>query len=404
MRQTTKLNAILIKNAKAGLHADGAGLYLQVTSPTAKSWLFRYQLRGHEHWMGLGPFPDVGLAEARDAALAARKLRREGIDPIEARKAERAQHALARHSGTTFAECAERYLASHEAGWRNDKHRAQWKATLETYAFPTIGSVAVQDIDTALILKVLEPIWKTKANTASRIRGRIESVLDWAKARGIRNGGENPARWRGHLDHLLPAATKVAKVEHHAALPYEAIGGFMAELRKLDGVAARALEFIALTAARTGEVLGATGDEIDLVNKVWLIPANRMKSGKEHRVPLSPAAMALLKDGTAEGLVFPAPRGGQMTPVSMLRVLNTLGCDATVHGFRSTFRDWAAERTNFPNHVAEMALAHTIPAAVEKAYRRGDLFEKRRRLMDAWAEFCGKAGEAGKVVSIGAGR
>ena len=294
----------------------------------------------------------------------------------------------------TFRDCAARYIASHRAGWRNPKHAAQWEATLATYAGPVMGGLSVQAIDTALVLKVLEPIWTTKPETAGRVRGRIESVLDWAKVRGYR-AGENPARWRGHLDKLLPARSKVRRVEHHAALPYAELPGFLMSLRDQEGIAARALEFAIVTAARTGEVIGARWSEIDLLEKIWTVPPGRMKAGKEHRVPLSARALAILEEmqphrHAEDSFVFPGAKLGRpLSNMAFLMLLRRMGRDdLTAHGFRSSFRDWAAERTNFPSEVAEMALAHMVGSKVEAAYRRGDLFEKRSRLMAAWATFC----------------
>ena len=396
-RATGRLTALKVEKAKErGMYADGGGLYLRVTPEGTKNWVLRYMLDRKPHWMGLGPFPLYSLQEARARALDARRKRHEGIDPIEARRAERTRQRLDAAKAITFKQCAETYIASHSAGWRNEKHRYQWKATLKDYAYPAIGDLPVQAADTALVLKVLEPIWTAKAETAGRVRQRIESVLDWAKVRGYRDG-ENPARWRGHLDKLLPARSRVREVEHLAALPYAKMPDFLTTLRAREAIAARALEFLILTAARTGEVIGARWNEIDLLDKLWTIPASRMKAHREHRVPLSPRALAILEEiqaacqGVAsDGFVFLGPKPG--TPLSnmaLLMLLRRMELDElTVHGFRSTFRDWAAERTNYPNHVVEMALAHAVADKVEAAYRRGDLFEKRRRLMQQWATFC----------------
>jgi integrase len=392
------------------MYPDGAGLYLRVTEAGTKSWVLRYMLNSRPRWMGLGPLALFSLQEARAKALDARRRRHEGIDPIEARRAERARARLDDAKAVTFKQCSENYIKAHRAGWRNAKHASQWEATLATYAEPIIGALPVQAIDTALIMKVLEQevsvgpgkattsLWAGRPETASRVRGRIEAILDWARVRGYREG-ENPARWRGHLAKLLPARSKVRRVEHHAALPYADLPGFLVNLREQEGSAARALEFAILTAARTGEVIGARWSEIDLLDKTWTVPPNRMKAGREHRVPLSARALDILREinrlrGTAEpqgaSFVF---RGGKLgTPLSnmaFLMLLRRKGLDdLTVHGFRSTFRDWAAERTNYPNHVVEMALAHAVTDKVEQAYRRGDLFEKRRRLMQQWASFC----------------
>jgi integrase len=371
-----------------------------------KSWIFRFAMHGRARDMGLGRYPDLSLAKARQKAAECRELIADGFDPVEHRKKLRMEAALASVRGMTFKQCAAGYIAAHEASWRNAKHRQQWTNTLETYVYPTLGPLSVQDVNVGFVMRVLEPIWNKKPETASRVRGRIEAIVDWAKVSGYRTG-ENPARWRGHLDHLLPAKSKVRKVEHHAALPYGQIGAFMAALRGQPGGAARALEFLILTATRTGEILGALWDEIDLEAHLWTIPAERMKAGKEHRVPLSAAAVAVLK-GMRElrqnDFVFPGARQGRpLSEMALLMLLRRMGFgNVTARGFRSTFRDCAAERTTFAREVAEMALAHAIPDAVEAAYRRGDLFEKRRRLMSAWAEFCGKPSAAGTVVSISA--
>jgi integrase len=353
--------------------------------------------------MGLGSLSLFGLAEARAKAAECRRQTYEGIDPIEARRAQRVQAALEAATALTFKDCTGQYLAAHEAGWRNAKHAAQWSTTLKTYAEPVIGILPVQSIDTALVMKVIEPFWAKKPETASRLRGRIEAVLDWATVRGFRQG-ENPARWRGHLDKLLPARAKVRQVKHHAALPYDELPAFMAALRAQDGVAARALEYLILTAARTGEVIGAQPEEIK--DKVWTIPAGRMKASKEHRVPLSAAPIVIIEKLREEqGGTFMFPGGKRDRPLSkmaMLALLDRMGrSDLTAHGFRSTFRDWAAECTNYPNEVVEMALAHTINSKVEAAYRRGDLFEKRKSLMSDWATFCASSADQ-KIISISA--
>jgi integrase len=341
--------------------------------------------------MGLGSVDDVTLSEARDKRDdARRKLKNERVDPIDAKRAKAAQERLEKAKAVTFKDAAGRYIKAHGPGWKNAKHAAQWTATLETYAYPVIGELPVQAVDTALVTQILEPIWTTKNETASRVRGRIEAVLDWARVRGFREG-ENPARWRGHLDHLLVDRNRLAR-GHHAALPFAEIGDFMALLRDREGVSARALEFTILTAARTSEALGARWDEIDFDAKVWTVPAERMKAKRDHRVPLSAAALAILKPlsaARASDFVFPGAKSGQgLSNMALLTVLRRMERgDLTAHGFRSTFRDWAAERTNYPRDVAEMALAHAIADKVEAAYRRGDLFDKRRGLMDAWGAF-----------------
>jgi integrase len=392
-----KLTTLSVRQQhRRGLFGDGGGLFLQVSERGAKSWIFRFKKDGRLRVMGLGPVHTVSLAEAREAARLCRKARLGGIDPIDARRAGRIEERIEAARAMSFAECAAAYIAAHRAGWRNPKHAAQWPSTLAAYVYPIFGGLPVQAIDTGLVVKAIEPIWTTKPETASRVRGRIESVLDWAAARGHRQG-ENPARWRGHLENLLPKKSKVRRVEHHAALPYVEISAFMGELRGQEGIAARALAFAILTAARTGEVIGATWAEIDVAARLWTIPAERMKAGKEHRVPLSEAAIAILGQmDQGRDKVFP------ISNMAMAMLLRRMGRgDLTVHGFRSSFSDWCAERTAFPSEVREMALAHTVADKVEAAYRRGDLFEKRRALAEAWAKFCDTpAAGAGEVVPI----
>jgi integrase len=374
---------------------DGGGLYFVSRPPNGASWMFRFSRHGKDRWMGLGQYPTVGLADARNRATDARRLLIDDIDPIENRRQQRTQTRLELARRMTFAQCAVEYITSHKMAWRNSKHRAQWDATLKTYAHPLIGSLPVAAVDTSLVMKVLQPIWNAKPETASRLRGRIEAILNWATASEFRTG-PNPARWRGHLDNLLPARSKIARVEHHAALPYADVPGFMVKLRQQEGLAARALEFLILTATRTGEVIGARWSEINLRDKLWTIPAERMKAGKEHRVPLSPRAVKILeaiRPGPHEPDAFVFSGNKAKKPLSnmaflmLLRRMERKGL--TAHGFRSTFRDWCAERTNFPNEVCEMALAHTVGSKVEAAYRRGDLLDKRRRLMTAWSDYCG---------------
>ena len=397
MRTIGRLTALKVDKAKrAGMYADGGGLYLRVTHSGTKNWVFRFMLNGRPRWMGVGPVHTIGLAEARNRAAGFRLQRHDGVDPIEKRRAERLEARLDAAKAMSFKECAVMYIAGHRAGWRNPKHAAQWQATLAMYAEPVIGGLSVQRIDTALVLKVLEPIWTTKPETAGRVRGRIESILDWAKVRGYR-AGENPARWRGHLDKLLPARSKVRRVEHHAALPYAELPSFLVSLREQEGIAARALEYSILTAARTGEVIGARWGEMDLLDKTWTLTAARMKSGRQHRVPLSASALAILKEMQAhrhadDAFVFPGGKKGRpLSNMAFLMLLRRMGRgNVTAHGFRSSFRDWAAERTNFPAEVAEMALAHTVSDKTVAAYNRSDLFDKRRRLMQAWADFLTK--------------
>ena len=404
-RQTSKLSTLLVQRmSQPGRYADGGGLYLQVSQVSGKvtkSWLFRFMQKGKAREMGLGSVTLVTLAEARAKALEHRKSLLNEVDPIEVREKAREQHRIEAAKRVTFDYCAAAYIDSHRAGWKNTKHADQWKNTIATYVSPIMGHLPVQAIDTALVTRVLEPIWKTKTETASRVRSRIELILGWATARKHRTG-ENPARWRGHLDKLLPKPSKVQQVEHHSALPLNELGAFMEQLRTNDGVASRALEFLILTATRTGETLGARWDEIDLDRATWTIPAERMKAKKEHKVPLSPTAIQILKtqrDANKGEYVFTTGNGDKpLSNMAMLAVLRRMKTGVTSHGFRSTFRDWAAERTNYPREVAEMALAHTIGDKVEAAYRRGDLFEKRKRLMTEWAKFCSRQSVGTKNV------
>ncbi len=388
-RQINRLTARAVSTTtKLGLLADGGGLFLQVTKGGAKSWIYRFTLNKKTRDMGLGPWQSVPLSDARDIAANARKLVASGIDPIDDRKARQACAATATRHGPSFRACAEEYIRLNQDGWKNAKHRQQWPSTLKAYVFPVIGGKHVKDVSKRDIVDILEPIWTEKPETARRVRSRIEIVIDMAIAADLRES-ENPARL-SVLKFLLSAQAN--KATHHPALPYEQIGGFMADLRKQEGIAALALEFIILTATRTSETLNAKWDEIE--NHVWKIPGERMKSGREHRVPLSGGAVTLLESLPRlreNDHVFPGQKA-KRPPSNMacLTLLKRMGRgDLTVHGFRSTFRDWAAEQTAFPRDVAEMALAHTVKDKVEAAYRRGDLFEKRRKLMDAWAEYCG---------------
>jgi integrase len=380
-RTTSRLTVKQVKvlRSKRGMHADGGGLYLAVSKGGSASWVYRYRPAGavRERYKGLGPLHTITLAEAREAAHECRRLRLQGIDPLATRQTERAAV-----TPMTFKECAEAYIKAHSAGWKNQKHVAQWPSTLTAYVYPVFGDLPVGTIDVGLVMRSLEPIWNEKPETASRVRGRIESILDWATARGYRQG-ENPARWRGHLENLLPKKAKVRQVAHLAATPYPEIGTFMVKLRRQKGVAARALEFTVLTAARSGEVTGATWEEIDTKAQVWTVPASRMKAGRQHRVPLTGEAMIALGE-PGSGLIFP-----NITDRALRDFLHRMGRTETVHGFRSAFSDWCAEQTNFPAEVREMALAHTVSDKVEAAYRRGDLFQKRRQLAEAWSRYCG---------------
>jgi integrase len=418
-RQGNKLTAAAVRAAsKHGLYPDGYGLALQVSDFDSKAWVFRFMIAGRARKMGLGPLNTTSLAKARERAQKARDSLAEGIDPLEARGANRLQNRVEAAKSMTFKQCADAYIKANRSGWKNDKHSAQWSATFnETKrgkrAYPAatavINDLPVSAIDTGLVRKVLEPIWYETPETASRVRGRIERVLAWATVAGYRSG-DNPARWTGHLKELLPSRTKLAGVEHHSAIPYRDMPPFMAELRAKHGTSARALEFCILTAARTGEVLGAKWAEIDLDAKVWIIPAERMKAGREHRVPLSDRALSVLEALPREGdFVFPGQRPDRpIIHTAMLELVHVMrGKSATVHGFRSTFRDWAAEQTAYPHELCEIALAHAVGNKVEAAYRRGDMMEKRRRLMEDWAAYCERPpvrSRADVVVSIGAGR
>jgi Integrase len=399
------LTPLTVKNAKPGRHGDGGGLHLLVKETGARSWVYRYMLKGKSRDIGLGAAGPGGLslADARTARDALRLKVKAGIDPLEERQREASEALAAAQAaaiaGMTFKAVAEAYIGANESSWRNDKHRQQWRNTLANYVYPVIGELPVADISTAHVLQILEPIWHDKPETASRIRGRIETVLDAAKARGYRNG-ENPARWRGHIAQILPPRPRLRR-GHHKAMPYATIPAFMAELRERDAMAALALEFVILTAARTGEVLGATWAEVDLDRAIWTVPASRMKAGKEHRIPLSPRAVEILEEVRchSKDCLFPADKGGKLSGMAMPMLLRRMKRDCTVHGFRSSFRDWAAECTGYAHEVCEMALAHVIGNKSEAAYRRGDLFEKRRRLMIDWASYCASVGAADAKVS-----
>jgi integrase len=425
MAAINKLTARKVASlTKPGRYGDGGGLWLQISKWGTKSWIFRYMLDGRARQMGLGPVSAssgdgfVTLAEARELAAEVRRqvirarnsletTESEILDPIDARRARRMQARRDSVGAMTFKEAAEKYVAAHSAAWRNEKHRAQWSSTLETYAYPVLGKLSIADVDTGLVLKVLEPIWTEKPETAGRVRGRIESILDWGTARHYRDG-ENPARWRGHLDKLLPRRSKVRAVKHHAAMAYADLPAFMAKLRDMESISARALEFTILSAARTGETIGARWDEIDLAGKTWIVPGDRMKSGRGHKVPLSDRALEILtklpREMNNTHLFIGARKGAGLSNMAMLELLRGVdGCDGlTVHGFRSSFRDWAGELTYFPREIAEAALAHVLKDKTEAAYMRGDLLAKRRKLMEAWANFCAKP--PGKIVPIEHGR
>jgi integrase len=412
-RKAEGLTAAKVRTAKPGRYGDGAGLYLLVRGPESRFWLFRYVRAGKMREMGLGAAGGPAAVSLADSRVKARRLHdlvREGRDPLDERDAARAAEAAAAQEekirAVTFRQVADAYIAAHEASWRNAKHRQQWSNTLNTYAHPVMGDLPVANVDTGLVMSVLEPIWHTKPETASRLRGRIEAVLDYAKARGWRES-ENPARWRGHVANMLPNRTNVQPVEHHAALPWREIGAFMATLADQEGLGALALRFTILTAARTSEAIDARWPEIDMTAGVWTVPASRMKAGREHRVPLSDAALAVLnavaplRDDARSGWVFPGARSGRpLSNMVFLMLLRRMGLgDLTAHGFRSSFRDWAAE-TGQPEDVAEAALAHALGSKVQAAYQRGDLLERRRKLMGAWASFCTRPPMTAAIVPL----
>lgn len=401
MRRIERLTALQVSKTKVpGYYADGAGLYLQVAPGGSKSWVYRFTRDKRTREMGLGSVSAFTLAEARERARQARQQVADKVDPIEARAAALRDRQRDESKALLFKDAAARYIAAHEAGWRNAKHGYQWTATIESFAHPHIGDMNVADIATEDVMRVLSPIWTTKNETASRLRGRVESILDWCRVQGLR-AGDNPARWRGHLDKLLPKPSKVAKIENHPALPWERMPAFMQALRERPGSATRALEFAILTASRSGEVRGAMWSEIDFKGRVWHIPGERMKAGKPHDVPLSEDAVKLLAslhtDG-ATGLIFKGRQGAMLSDMSLLAVIRRMnsskaiwvdrnGKPVLVHGMRASFRMWAAEATGYPREVAEHALAHQLPDKVEAAYARTTLFEKRRMLMGDWAKY-----------------
>jgi integrase len=389
------------------------GLYIQILPSGASSWLLRVKVGERRREIGLGAYPDVPLAQARDRARLARDEIRSGIDPVEKRKAARSVLIAAQRRGLLFSDAMDRFLKNKLDGHKNEKHRAQWRSTLESYAKPSLGPLLVSDITVQDVLGVLQPLWNDRTETASRLRGRIEAVLSWATVAGHRTG-DNPARWNGNLKELLPAPSKVAKSEHHPAIDLKDAATWFATLRKLEGNGSRALEFAALTAVRSSEARGTVWSEIDLKEALWVLPPIRMKGKREHRVPLCPAAVTLIRaqprfEGT--DLVFPAPRGGELSDMTLSATMRRMHQaeleqgrpgfldrvsrrPAVPHGLRSTFRDWAAERTTYPGDMAEVALAHHITSAVEAAYRRGDMIEKRRGMMAEWAKFLAASGKS----------
>lgn len=400
-RQQLRLTALQVtKLTKPGLYGDGGGLTLQITPAGAKSWLHRYMIGGKPYAMGLGPTHTVSLAEARQKALEGRRLLLDGVNPLLARNRQQVAAKLASSNMMTFDQCAEGYILAQRAGWKNEKHANQWSSTLKTYASPVFGALPVGDVDTGLVVKCLAPIWEKKTETATRVRGRIESVLGWATTSGYRSG-ENPARWKGHLENLLATISKTKRTKNHPALPWQQAGAFVHSLRGRAGVAAQALELLILTACRSGDVRGAQWGEFDLDERLWTIPASRIKAGREHQIPLSDAAVRVVEAlPKVSNIVFPGTRGQPLSDMTLTAVIrrmrkddlsdwvDTDGARITVHGFRTTFRMWAAEMTDYPREVAEHSLAHQLPDAVERAYQRGSHFTKRTSLMADWANYC----------------
>jgi integrase len=400
-RELNRLTALEVKNAQPAdkpkapkLLADGGGLYLQVMPQGSKSFLFRYTFNGRQQTLGLGPTHTVGLAEARQIAQAHRAMVLNGVDPKVARERQREDKKAV--EAPSFQWCAERYIEAHKDDWSNAKHAHQWHQSLQDYAFPKIGLLSVRDIDVHHVMDVLKPIWGKKTETATRLRGRIERILGWAAISGYR-GGENPARWQAYLSELLPKPRKVTKVKHHPAIPHHEIAHFLEKLRaQSDSVAVRALEFLTLTATRTGEVIGACWSEFDIPRKVWTIPAVRMKAKRPHIVPLSERAVEIVKSIQHlpdEEFVFRGVKHGMhISNMAMLQVMRRMKLDQVPHGMRSTFRDWAADMTDFPRELAEAALAHVVGDKTEAAYLRSDRLERRRTMMAAWADYCSTKG------------
>jgi integrase len=405
-----KLSARKVDALKApGRYSDGGGLWLQVAPSGSKCWIYQFASPtkrkskikkngkevevGYVRQLGLGALHTISLAEARELAATYRKQVAKGIDPLAAKEAQRLAKRSEEVALTTFKSCAEKYLAAHRASWKNAKHREQWASTLETYAYPFIGDLSVAAINTPQVLLCIEPLWADKTETASRLRGRIERVLDWAKVSGFRTG-DNPARWKGHLDHRLPQPAKTTRRKHLPALHYADLARFLSELKAHKGISPRALEVTILTALRTSEVINATWDEIDLRAKVWTVPAERMKGNREHRVPLCDRIVTILRalprDKGNPYVFFGGKSGQPLSNMAMLELLKELRPGLTVHGFRSTYRTWASEQTNYPYEVCEVVLAHAVGSTVHQAYQRGDLFEKRRKLMVEWAQYCAK--------------
>jgi integrase len=391
-----KLTDVRVRAAGAGTHGDGGGLYLTVKQGAAgltRSWLFRYSIGGRSHWMGLGAYPDVTLARARDKAQDARRALSDGLDPLRRKCDQRAAlHQQHTKRAPTFAECAGAYIASHEAGWRGKRTGQLWLSTLSDYVYPVIGHLSADEVTTEHVLKVLQPIWIALPETATQVRGRIEQVLDYAKVLGHRSG-ENPARWRGHLDHLLPPRAKVAPVRHHLALPYRDVPAFMDVLRQRYSTAAKCLEFTILCACRSGEAIGAVWSEINWETRTWIIPAARTKQGREHRISLSESAIRLLQSlPRLSEYVFPGRYSGPQSEATLRALLGRMDVAVAVHGFRATFSTWARECTSFPRELVEAALGHAVGDIVERSYQRGDALERRRELMATWGNYCSSLG------------
>ena len=403
VRQAGKLTNLHLRTAGPGMHSDGGGLYLQCrrgANGITKSWVYRYAVNGRQTWLGLGSYPTISLAAAREKATDARRLRTEGGDPLAHKRAVRASLSRQEAKPLTFAECAAAYIESHQPSWRSRQYARQWVRSLATHVHPIIGLRLVSDIDATLVMRVLEPIWKSKPETAAQLRGRIELILDWATVLGYRTGA-NPARWRGHLDHLLPSRFKIAPVKHHPALPYQDLPAFVVELRQREAVAARCLEFVILTGCRSAEAVGARWSEVDFGACVWRLPPERTKAFREHRIPLSNAALSVLSRMPREGEYIFGSERGRLSMIAMRQLLLRMGRrNITPHGFRSTFRTWVGEETLFQREIVEAALGHAIGDRTERAYSRGDALEKRRKLMDAWATYCDQGLPAANVIPI----
>jgi integrase len=406
-RLTQRLSSVKVQQLKErGWYPDGQGLYLQISAANTKSWVFRFTRDGKQRWHGLGAISNLNsLKEARLAAEQCRDNLRRGIDPIEHKQQLQQERRLTEAARMTFTNCAQMYIDRHQHGWKNAKHLTQWRNTLQTYAFPVIGDLPVQDIDVQQILNIVEPIWHTKTETANRVRQRIELVLDWATAMGFKEG-VNPARWRGHIEKLLPKPSKVKPVEHHKAMHYEDVPKLFAKLAQTQTVASSLLQSTILTAARSSEIRLAKWEELELTQATWEVPIVRMKNRRPHRVPLSPELVELLSElPQNSSFIFPNSSGKKsVTEAAVRKLLKSLAPDVTLHGFRSSFRDWCAEQTEFPRELAEKALSHSLSSQVEAAYQRGDMFEKRRTLMSAWSNYCLAEARSPKLVLLNLAR